>query len=384
MTGTLPITVISDAGKKRLKGNHPWIFSNELNQKPEAEPGDWTEVHDRAGHYIGTGYYNPHTLIAIRILTFHKTFDLAERIIAAQALRNQRDSVYRLIYGESDRLPGLIVDRYDETLVVQILTAGMEKLKAQVLDHLLQIVKPKKILLRNDSPYRKLEGLREQIEWHYGDPVRDEWIEIDGLKFFVSYEKGQKTGFFLDQRENRKRLFHYGAAESLLDVFSYTGAWALYGASAGIRNIIAVDSSEDAMRRAEQNAAENGYRITTIVADAPEFLREASAGSTRYDRIVLDPPAFCKSKRHLPSAIRAYREINLRAMKSLAPRGLLFTCSCSQPLTPDLFLQVLHQAAIASGRSFYLRELLFQPPDHPILMNFPESHYLKCAILEVA
>jgi 23S rRNA (cytosine1962-C5)-methyltransferase len=386
MTGTLPITIISDAAKKRLKGNHPWIFSNEIQQKPEIEPGAWTEIRDGSGRYIATGYYNPHTLIAIRILNFHKTFDLTERMVAAQELRNQQYSngVYRLIYGESDRLPGLIVDRYNETLVVQILTAGMEKLKAEVLDHLLHSLKPRRILLRNDSPYRKLEGLKEQVEWHYGDPVHDEWIEIDGLQFLINYEKGQKTGFFLDQRENRKRLRHYGDAESLLDVFSYTGAWAIYGASAGIRNVIAVDSSEDALRRADQNAAKNGHRITTIVADAPEFLREAAAGSMRYNRIVLDPPAFCKSKRHLPSAVRAYREINLRAMKSLAPRGLLFTCSCSQPLTPELFLQVLHQAAIASGRSFYLRELLFQPPDHPILMNFAESHYLKCAILQVA
>lgn len=385
MTGTLPIAVLSDAGKKRLKGNHPWIFSNELHQKPDAEAGDWTEIQDRSGHYLGTGYYNPHTLIAIRILTFHRQIDLAERIVAAHALRNRHysTSVYRLIYSESDRLPGLIVDRYNETLVVQILTAGMEKMKTEVLDRLLQIIKPKRILLRNDSPYRKLEGLKEQLEWHYGDPAHDEWIEIDGLKFLVNYEKGQKTGFFLDQRENRQRLLHYGPAESMLDVFSYTGAWALYGAAAGIRNVVAVDSSEEGMNRAEQNAAKNGHRITTIVSDAPEFLREAASGSMRYDRIVLDPPAFCKSKRHLSSAIRGYREINLRAMKSLAPGGILFTCSCSQPLTPDLFLQVLHQAVVASGRNFYLRELRFQPPDHPILMNFPESHYLKCAILEV-
>jgi 23S rRNA (cytosine1962-C5)-methyltransferase len=386
MTAPLPITVISDASKKRLKANHPWIFSNEIQLKPDIEPGAWTEVQDRSGHSIGTGYYNPHTLIAIRILSFKKEVNLAERIAAAQAIRKRHyeTDVYRLIYGESDRLPGLIVDQYKETLVVQILTAGMEKLKAEILDHLLQIAKPRRVILRNDSPYRKLEGLKDQVEWFYGDPVHQEWIEIDGLRFLVNYETGQKTGFFLDQRENRKRLLHYGDADSLLDVFSYTGAWAIYGASAGIRNVIAVDSSQEALRKADQNAEQNGYRITTIVADAPEFLRESAAGAVRYDRIVLDPPAFCKSKRHLSSAIRAYMEINLRAMKSLAPGGLLFTCSCSQPLNPELFLQVLHQAATASGRSFYLRELLFQPPDHPILMNFPESHYLKCAVLEVA
>lgn len=384
-TETLPIAVISDAGKKRLKGNHPWIFSNEFVQTPDVQPGEWIQVQDRAGRYIATAYYNRHTLIAARILYSHKTFDLGERIRAAFGLRNRfyANPVYRLIYSESDHLPGLIVDRYNNTLVVQILTAGMERLKSEVLGHLLEVVKPERILLRNDSAYRKLEGLNEEVTWHQGDPVGEEWIELDGLRFLIDYEKGQKTGFFLDQRENRKRLLHYGASGSLLDIFAYTGAWSVYGGLAGIQNITAVDSSEPSLQRAIQNAEANGYRITTIVDDAVDFLRRSSAGAARYDRIVLDPPAFCKSRRHLPSAIRAYREINLRAMKCLAPGGLLFTCSCSQPLTPEFFLQVLRQAASASGRDFYLRELLFQPPDHPILMGFPESHYLKCAILEV-
>ncbi len=381
----LPVAVISDAGKKRLKGNHPWIFSNELERKPSIEAGNLIEVHDRSGRYLATGYYNPHTLIAVRILSTHKTFDLTQRIPLALAIREKHysDKVYRLIYSESDRLPGLIVDRYNDTLVVQILTAGMERMKHEILSNLLQSVQPKRILLRNDSPYRKLEGLQEQTEWFYGDPVQHEWIEADGLRFQIHFEKGQKTGFFLDQRENRKRLLRYGPAESLLDVFAYTGAWSIYGSAAGIRNTIAVDSSAYALKIAEQNAEANGYSIITIVSDAIEFLRNASVGSARYDRIVLDPPAFCKSKRHLKTALQAYREINLRAMKSLAPGGLLFTCSCSQPVTPEIFLEILHQAATASGRNLYLRELLFQPPDHPILMSFPESHYLKCAILEV-
>ena len=380
----LPVAVIHDTGKKRIKGNHPWIFSNELLRKPDAAAGEWVEIQDRSGHYLATGYYNPHTLIAIRILTFQRTFDPAERIQNAFRFREKhyRDKIYRLIYSESDGLPGLIVDRYEETLVIQILTAGMEKLRDQVLSVLQDLIQPKQILLRNDSPYRKLEGLEQQVDWYHGSPVTVEWIEVDGLKFLIDYEQGQKTGFFLDQRENRKRLLSYGPADSLLDVFSYTGAWAMYGAAAGIPKILAVDSSQEALQKAEQNAAANGYRITTIVADAPEFLRELSGSAERYDRIVLDPPPFCKSKRHLASATRAYREINLRAMKSLSPGGLLFSCSCSQPVTSEIFLEILRQAAVASGRRFFLREILFHPPDHPILVGFPESHYLKCAILQ--
>jgi 23S rRNA (cytosine1962-C5)-methyltransferase len=381
----LPVAILSEAGKKRIRNIHPWIFSNEIEKKPEAGAGDLVEVHDREGKYLATGYFNPQTLIAIRILTFHKTFDALQRIQKALALRQKHygDSVYRLIYSESDGLPGLIVDRYNETLVVQILTAGMEKLQAQVLDALQKVIQPKRILLRNDSPYRKLEGLNQQTVWFYGNPTEEEIIEIEELKFFVNFETGQKTGFFLDQRENRKRLLQAGTAESLLDVYAYTGAWSIYGAAAGIKNIIAVDSSEESLQMAKKNARINDYSIRTVKGDGAEFLRSASSGTERFARIVLDPPAFCKSKRHLKAAIKAYREINLRAMKCLSPDGILFTCSCSQPITIEIFVEILRQAAIASGRQFYLRELLLHPPDHPILLGFPESHYLKCAVLSV-
>ena len=176
----LPVAILSAAGKKRIRNIHPWIFSNEIEKKPEADAGDFVEIHDRSGNYFATGYYNPHTLIAIRILTFHKTFDIPQRIQKAFSLRQKHysDSVYRLIYSESDGLPGLIVDRYNETLVVQILTAGMEKLQTQVLDALQQVIEPKRILLRNDSPYRKLEGLNQKIEWFYGDRAGEEMLKL--------------------------------------------------------------------------------------------------------------------------------------------------------------------------------------------------------------
>ena len=380
----LPVAVITDRAKKRLKTKHPWIFSNELKSKPPAASGDLVQIQDPSSHFVGFGYYNPHTLIAIRILSFTHEFNLSQRIRGSVSRRRSSDAACRLVYGESDGLPGLIVDRYNQTLVTQILTAGMERMREEVLSELITAVQPARILLRNDSAYRRLEGLPLQVEWAYGEPLDHEIIELDGIRFWIDYQAGQKTGFFLDQQENRRRLLAYGSADNMLDVFSYSGAWGLYGAKAGIKNITVVDTSQEALALAQKNAELNGYSITTVVADAIDFLRQRYEATERFDRIVLDPPAFCKSKKHLPAALKAYREINLRAMKLLGTGGFLFTCSCSQPVTPEIFLQVLHQAAAASGRILYLRELLFQPPDHPILMNFPESHYLKCAILHVA
>jgi 23S rRNA (cytosine1962-C5)-methyltransferase len=377
---------ISTRAKKRLKGKHPWIFSNEIVQKPDVSAGEIVEIHDEQGHRIATGYYNPHTLIAVRILSFHQEFDLNSRIAKALDFRRQhyKSLTYRWIYGESDGLPGLIVDRYSQTLVAQILTAGMEKLRNEIITSLVEFGAPARILLRNDSSYRELEGLPKKVEWVYGDPVDKEIIELDDLKFEVNYSEGQKTGFFLDQQTNRQRLSQYAHGEKMLDVFSYSGGWSLYGAKAGLKNITAVDSSADALRSAARNAELNNFSLNCIEQDAFQFLREAYSSKDRYDVIVLDPPAFCKSKRQLVEAVRGYREINVRAMKLLERDGVLFTCSCSQPVTPEIFVDILRQAAADSGRSFRMLELLLHPMDHPVLLQFPESLYLKCAVLQVS
>lgn len=382
---TGPVVVISDRAKKRLKSKHPWIFSNEIEQKPPAKPGDLVSVRDREGNFVASGYYNPHTLIAVRILTFHGPFNLVERLEQATRLRERAypDGICRLVYGESDGLPGLIVDRYGDTLVAQFLTAGMERMREQVTGELIRLVQPKRILLRNDSPYRPLEGLPVEIHWIYGEPIEQEILAMDGLKFIVRYTTGQKTGFFLDQRENRRQIALYTGGESMLDAFCYTGSWALYGARAGFTRITAVDSSQDALMVAEENAHLNGFEIRPVESDVAEFMRRKYSTPERYDLIVLDPPAFCKSKKHLEQALKGYREINLRAMKLLNKGGVLMTCSCSQPLTPELFEEVLRKAAADSGRAFQLSEMRFQPPDHPVLLHFPESHYLKCAILRL-
>jgi 23S rRNA (cytosine1962-C5)-methyltransferase len=377
--------VVSNRAKKRLKGKHPWIFSNEIVEKPDVPAGEITEIRDEEGHRIATGYFNPHTLIAIRILSYHQEFDLRDRIAKALDFRRRHYNTltYRWIYGESDGLPGLIVDRYSQTLVVQILTAGMEKLRNEIITSIVELGSPTRILFRNDSSYRVLEGLSQQVEWVYGDPVDQEIIELDDLKFEVNYSEGQKTGFFLDQQTNRQRLSKYAHGERMLDVFSYSGGWSIYGAKAGLKQITAVDSSADALKSAARNAELNTFKLQCIEQDAFQFLREAYGSKDRYEVIVLDPPAFCKSKRQLVEAVRGYREINLRAMKLLERDGVLFTCSCSQPVTPELFVDVLKQAAADSGRTFRMLELLLHPLDHPVLLQFPESLYLKCAVLQV-
>jgi 23S rRNA (cytosine1962-C5)-methyltransferase len=378
--------IISTRAKKRLKGKHPWIFSNEILEKPEVAAGEIVEIHDEQGHRIATGYYNPHTLIAVRIFSYHQEFDLESRIAKALDFRryHYKNLVYRWIYGESDGLPGLIVDRYSQTLVAQILTAGMEKLRSEIITSLVKFGSPSRILFRNDSSYRVLEGLPQQVEWVYGDPVDQEIIELDDLKFEVNYTEGQKTGFFLDQQTNRQQLSKYAHGERMLDVFSYSGGWSLYGAKAGLKNITAVDSSADALKAAARNAELNNFKLNCLEQDAFQFLREGYSSKDRYDVIVLDPPAFCKSKRQLPEAVRGYREINVRAMKLLERDGVLFTCSCSQPVTPEIFVDILKQAAADSGRTFRMIELLLHPLDHPVLLQFPESLYLKCAVLQVA
>lgn len=380
-----PTVIVSDRARKRLKSKHPWVFSNEIAAKPEVSPGEIVEVRDERDHFIGAGYYNPHTLIAVRILSYHGQFDLEARLHDAIEYRKKhyQDNLCRLVYGESDGLPGLIADRYGDTLVLQVLTAGMEKMKENVTQILARDLQPARILFRNDSSYRKLEGLSTDNQWAYGEPIETTIVETDGLKFVVDLSGGQKTGFFLDQQENRRRIAAYARGSNFLDAFSYSGAWAMYGARAGMRRITTVDSSQEALAGAAANADLNGYSITTIAEDVFEFLRRKYSTPERYDMIVLDPPAFCKSRKHLQEALKGYHEINLRAMKLLNHGGVLITCSCSQPVTPDMFMEMLRAAAADSGRAFALREFRLHPPDHPVLLHFPESLYLKCAILEL-
>jgi 23S rRNA (cytosine1962-C5)-methyltransferase len=378
---------------RRLHTGHLWIFSNEIYESPKKySPGSLVEVCDMHDEFIGSGYINPNSLISIRLLTrqkdeIDKDF-LNRRISSAVSLRKrlpgQRDA-YRIIYSEGDYLPGLIADIYGTCLVLQFLTYGMEAMKDVLIDLFDEILHPVTVILRNESRMRNLEGLPLYKEVVKGSPEEHPVISEDGILFEIDPYGGQKTGFFLDQRENRVCLKKYIRQGKGLDLFSYMGAWSMHLASAGAE-ITCVDSSEKAIEQAKRNAEINkvGDRIDYVVKDVFDFLdKEFRAGGRKYDFIVLDPPAFVKSANKLKEAVKAYREVNEMSMKLIKPGGILATSSCSYHLNRELFVEMLNAAARNAGRSLRLLELRSQAPDHPILLSMPETEYLKCAFLIV-
>ena len=378
---------------KRLHTGHLWIFSNEVHESLKLyQPGSLVEVYDMHDEFIGIGYINPNSLIAVRLLTREKkSIDrefLRQRINAAITLRrrliNERDA-YRIVYSEGDYLPGLIADRYGNFLVLQFLTYGMEAMKDMVIELFDEMLNPDIIVLKNESRVRVLEGLARYKEIVKGSFEKLPVIREDGLFFEIDPYEGQKTGFFLDQRENRVSLKRYIRAGKGLDLFSYNGAWAMHLASGGAE-ITCVDSSDRAIAQARRNAALNNLnnRIDFVVEDVFAFLeKELRKGEKRYDFIVLDPPAFVKSAAKLKEAVKAYREINEMSMRLIKQGGALVSSSCSYHMGRELFVDVLNAAAKNARRSLRLIELRSQAPDHPVLLSMPETEYLKCAFLLV-
>jgi 23S rRNA (cytosine1962-C5)-methyltransferase len=290
----------------------------------------------------------------------------------------------RLIYGEADRLPGLIVDRYSDLLVVQILTAGMERVREMVLEALRKVVNPRAIYERNDASPRKLEGLELRKGFAWGDSETGVWITEDELSFFVEVAEGQKTGFFLDQRENRQVVRRLAAGRGVLDCFCYSGGFALNAAAGGAAAVTGIDLSAEAITWAEQSAGRNGLssRCTFTTGNAFDCLRAFDREERRFGMLILDPPAFTKGKEAIAGALRGYKEINLRAMKLLSPGGILVTCSCSYHVDAPMFLEMLRTAAADAGRAFHLLGFRTQARDHPVLLTAKETQYLKCIILE--
>ncbi|MFN3480416.1 MAG: class I SAM-dependent rRNA methyltransferase [Thermodesulfovibrionales bacterium] len=386
----------------RILSGHLWVFSNEiLGSLKRFEPGEIVEVSDRAGHILGTGYINPHSLIAIRLLSnetdrfdpamagltmkIDKDF-LRERIKKALDYRKRlypdSDS-FRVVYSEGDLLPGLIVDKYNDVIVLQTLTAGMERLKDVIVDVLDELFHPASIVLRNDSPFRRLEGLALEKGIIKGE-VTEVVIKEAELSFYVDTLSGQKTGFFLDQRENRiafRKLINKGKG---LDLFCYSGAWAIHMAACGA-DVIGVDESDYAIEISTKNAELNklSNRCRFLKADVFDFIEGEVKNGSRYDFIVLDPPAFVKSREKIREAAKAYRKINASAMRLLNEGGLIATSSCSHHISREAFLDILRAAARDAGRRFRLIEMRSQAKDHPVLLSMPETEYLKCAILEV-
>lgn len=375
--------------ERRLLAGHCWIYSNEVDTDATPlksfSPGQAVEVISQRGRWLGYGYINPHSLICARLLSRERTqppgpaFWL-KRLHQALSLRERLYDwpFYRLIFGEGDGLPGLIVDRYDDLLAVQITTAGMEAVRAEILTALEQVLRPQAIVLRNDTPVRELEGLGQGVEWVLGEP-REAQVSEEGLTFAIDPAQGQKTGWFFDQAENRRRLARYGAGRRVLDVFSYIGAWGLRAAALGAQEVVCLDSSAEALKRLAANAEHNGLagRIQTLHGDAFVQLRSLREQGERFDTVILDPPALIKRRKDEPEGLAAYRQLNRLGLELLNPEGLLITSSCSFHLGRETFQRLVQQAAQRARRRIQLLEVGQQGPDHPIHPAIPETAYLK-------
>ncbi len=379
--------------ERRIKSGHPWVFSNEIREVAgDRFAGIVAELYDAAGIFIGVGHYNPHSLIAFRLVSRQKedidTSDFFEgRIAAALAHRQARYpglATFRAVYGESDFLPGLVVDKYGDYLSLQFLSAGMDSRRERIVAALRKVLEPLGIIARNDVSVRKLEGLEENIELLWGDiPERVE-MEENGLSFLVNLQKGQKTGGFLDQKQNHLLLKEICAGKSVLDCFCYTGGWAVHAASFGARSVVGIDISAQAVEQAGCNAGLNGMsdRVKFEECDAFERLRSLHQEGRRFGVIVMDPPAFVKSRKNIAEATKGYLTVNRRALELLEPGGYLITCSCSYHMGREAFRDMLIQAARLAKREVRLVETRSQAADHPVLLSFPESEYLKCFVLQ--
>jgi 23S rRNA (cytosine1962-C5)-methyltransferase len=383
--------VLTNRGAARARSGHPWVYRSDVADAA-ADAGDVVRVVDRAGRLLGHAFYNPKSEITLRIAT-HEDEELNEawfrnRIERARTYRESLRidaSAYRLLHSEADGIPGLVADRYEDYFVLQVGSAAVEQRLDSLVATLEDLFSPAGILLRGDSASRKREGLDRKVEVLSGE-VQDSVVVHEGpVRYRAELRGGQKTGGFLDQRENHLAAARYTERYSgarVLDVFSYAGGFALHAARVA-ETVEAVDASESALRAARENAELNGLsNITFTQANAFDVLRERSDAGTRYEAVILDPPAFAKTKRDLSGARRAYKEINLRAMKLLVPGGTLVTCSCSYHFSRELMEDTLRSAAVDVGRTAKVLEWRGQALDHPEILTIPETRYLKCAVLE--
>ncbi|CAM2832235.1 class I SAM-dependent rRNA methyltransferase [Paenibacillus sediminis] len=448
--------ILQRSRKKRLEQGHPWIYNNEIERvEGEPVPGDLVEVLNHKGRYLATGYYNPASQITVRIVSY-KSLERMDKAFFVERFRSclkHRDrflgeaDAYRLVYGEADFLPGLIVDRFADVLVVQILTLGMDRCRESIVEALIEVMQPKGIYERSDVPIRELEGLEQTKGVLYGECPRHVTVTENGLLIQVDIEEGQKTGYFFDQRENRaateplmtgwgkrsgislqeveqdgqKQLlpvnangkvvtFPYWDGATVLECFSHTGSFTLHACKYGAKKVTCLDISAHAIESAKTNVELNGFqdRVEFVVADAFEYLRSqvkgleersarAASGETKvdtskpltagggrtWDVVILDPPAFAKTKSAVKGAIRGYKDINLHGMKLVNEGGYLVTASCSYHMRPDLFLETIQEAAMDAGKVLRLIEWRAAGKDHPQILGVDEGHYLKFAIFEV-
>ncbi len=384
--------VILQSGKeKRVHSGHPWIFRSDIARtEASPAPGDVVEVRARNGAFLGMALYNPNSQITLRMLTWKKeVIDegfIRERVRNAIAYRRSFADLQscRLIFAESDGLPALIADAFGSIIVIQCLSLGMERFKDIICDELVQLLHPDGIWERGDVPVRELEGMSQKSGLLYGEVPDRVMMRENGILFSVDVKNGQKTGYFLDQKENRAAIAPFVRKKSVLDCFTHTGSFALHAAHWGAKEVTGVDISEYACECARENARLNGFENVRFVAgNAFDFLREHADEGDCYDVVILDPPAFTKSRQATAAAERGYKEINLRGIKLLPPGGILVTCSCSQHLSPESFRAVITAAAHDAHARLIQIECRTQGRDHPILVASPETQYLKCGIFRV-
>lgn len=377
----------------RVANGHPWIFANELGDSDGAyEPGDIVEVYSSNGSFVGKGYVNPASQIRIRLLTRDKKEEINneffyKRIKQAWAYRQQIGYVEncRLIFGEADEMPALVIDKFNDYFVIQTLALGIERWKPAVVDALQKIFSPKGIYERNDVPVRELEGMPQQKGFLSAPFDTNIILHENGLKFHVDIENGQKTGYFLDQQDNRRYIQHIVKDADVLEAFCYTGTFSMHAAHYGAKSVLGLDISETAVNTARRNALLNNFedicKFETV--NAFDVLKQWVKESRKYDVVMLDPPAFTKSRENIQKAITGYKEINLRGMRLTKPGGFLVTASCTNLVDPELFLKTIDMAAKDAKRK--LRQVTWQTQasDHPILWHVPNTQYLKFLIVQV-
>lgn len=383
-----PFLKLKPNARARVLQGHPWVFANEVESLLPAEhDGAVVECRDRTGRFIGSGIYNSKSQIVWRRLSRDRvTLDAAYiRAALERAIgRRAAEPVRRLVWSESDDLPGVVVDQFGDTLVLQVQTLAMEQRSGILADALADLLKPAEIVFRNDATIRRLEGLPMEIHTRSGKAWEPRWMRIGGLDYWLDLQHAQKTGFYLDQRAQHTAVARYCAGRRVLDAFCNQGAFALHAARAGASEVLGLDSAEDAVAAARRNAEQNGVTAEFQVANVFDWFNDPGRGvEPLWDVIILDPPPFAKSKSALEGALRGYKEINLRAMRRLVPGGILATYTCSHHMQDAELRSVLADAAADARRKVRVLEWAHQPPDHPVLATMPESEYLRGYILAV-
>lgn len=372
--------------RPRALQGHPWVFTNEVEAPlaPEFD-GEVVECRDRTGRFIGTGIHNSRSQIVWRRLSRDRVTldaDYLRGALTRAIARRAPESARRLVWSESDDLPGVVVDQFDDVVVVQLQTLAMERRAALIGDLLAELLRPAEVIFRNDAPIRRLEGLPLEVRTRSGRPWEARWVRIGGLEYWLDLQAGQKTGFYLDQRFQHSVVARHCAGARVLDAFCNQGAFALQAARAGALEVLGLDSAEDAVAAAQRNAERNGLKAEFQVANVFDWFNDPARGiEPLWDVIILDPPPFAKSRSALEGALRGYKEINLRAVKRLVPGGLLATYTCSHHMQDAELRHVLAEVAADSRRRLRVVEWAHQPTDHPVLATMPESEYLRGYLL---